>query len=339
MDDSAKTFLEVKGIKATWKVAARLPYDVACRWHALPIAEEKGRITVAMANPEDVRARDIITSALGAPVYTVQASLDSIDELISELWTKHADQALKIRLWKPPNPTSEFLHTYAHSVSKLLGGELEQITLSGSSHEVYYEAIDKLARDKTDLLICEKPIQTFLDRLVTGSTGAMLLKDCPVATLFSGDQRLPIQKILLVVQGDGNDASAAEWAARFAKNSSAHLVALPVMVPVPEMYVEIQHEHHKLAGLLAGESPISCAVRKVMQQLVDQGIEGTFKIRNESPEWQICRECAEGDYDLVIIGAENQTWARKIFVNEIVYPVYSKITSPLLVSKPGHSKD
>jgi nucleotide-binding universal stress UspA family protein len=167
----------------------------------------------------------------------------------------------------------------------------------------------------------------------------MLLKDCPVATLFSGDQRLPIRKILLIVQGDGDDVSSTKWAIRFARSSSAQLVVLPVMVPIPEMYVVLQHEHSNLDGLLACESPTSCAVRKVMHQLADHGFEVTLKIRNETSEWHICLECTEGDYDLVIIGAENLTWERKILVSDIVYPVYSKITSPLLVSKPGHGKD
>jgi len=339
MNESVNSFLEVKGIKANWKVAEQLPFDIACRWHALPIAEEHGHITVAMANPKDVQALDIITSVLGTPVYTVQANLDSIDELISEIWTKHAVQALKIKLWKLSHPESENLYTYAHCVSKLLGGELEQISLCGSSHEVYHEAIEKLARDKTDLVICENPTQTFLDRLFTGSTEAMLLKDSPAAILFTGDQRLPIRKILLVVQGDGHDEPAAEWAIRFAKRCSTHLVVLPVMVPIPEMHVEMQHERHILSGLFISESPTSCVVRKVMHQLVNHGIEGTLKIRNESPEWQIFWECTEGDYDLVIIGAENQTWERKILESEIIYPVFSKITSPLLVAKPGYCEE
>ncbi len=336
MNDSVNSFLEVKGIKADWKVAERLPFDIACQWHALPIAEEHGHITVAMANPEDVKARDIITSVLGMPVYTVQANPDSIDELISKIWTKHAVQAPKIRLWKLSHPESEILYTYAHSVSKLLGGELDQISLCGSNHEVYHEAIEQLARDKTDLVICEKPIQKFLDRVFSGSTEAMLLKDCPAAVLFAGDHRFPIKKILLVIQGIGCDEAATKWAIRFAERFSTHLVMLPVVVPIPLMYGEMQHERHIFDGLLISENTTSFAVRKVMHQLVELGIQGTLKIRNEAPEWQIWWEFAEGDYDLVIIGAESETWERKIFASEIVYPAFSKITAPLLVAKPGY---
>lgn len=336
MRDSVTSYLEVKGIKANWKVAARLPFDLACQWHALPIAEEHGHITVAMANPEDKQARDIITSELGVPVFTVQANLDSIDELIAEIWTKRADQGLKMSLWKLSHPDSEILDTYAHRVSNLLGGELEQLLLSGISYNAYHEAIEELARDKTDLVICEKPTQKFLDRLFSGSTDDMLLKDCPATILFAGDHRLPIGNILLVIQGVGCDVPATNWAIRFAEHTSAHLVVLPVTVPIPVMYGEMQHERHKSNSLLNSGCPTSLGIRKIMHQFMDLGIQGTLKLRNESPELQIWWEFLEGDYDLVIIGAESQAWERKIFASEIVYPTYLKISAPLLVAKPGY---
>lgn len=336
MRDSVTSYLEVKGIKANCKVAERLPFDLACQWHALPIAEEHGQITVAMANPEDQQARDIIKSVLGVPVFTVQANLDSIDELITEIWTRHADQGLKIRLWKLSHPDSEILDTYAHNVSNLLGGELEQLLLSGISYNAYHEAIEELADDKTGLVICKKPTQNFLDRLLSGSTEDLLLKDCPATILFAGDHRLPIEKILLVIQGVGCDVPATNWAIRFAEHTSAHLVVLPVTVPIPVMYGEMQYERHKSNSVLNSGCPTSWGIRKVMHQIMDLGIQGTLKIKNESPEWQIWWEFLEGDYDLVIIGAEDLAWERKIFASEIVYPAYIKISAPLLVVKPGY---
>lgn len=46
-------------------LAQRLPPHVAMRYHALPLAEDNGRITVAMADPDDADAREAIVAARG----------------------------------------------------------------------------------------------------------------------------------------------------------------------------------------------------------------------------------------------------------------------------------
>jgi hypothetical protein len=79
-----------------------LPLDVARRCRALPIAQDSGRITVAMADPSDHASRELVTSLLlertggladGSPqVYLVQGDPALIDTWLAQLALVDDDQ-------------------------------------------------------------------------------------------------------------------------------------------------------------------------------------------------------------------------------------------------------
>ena len=54
---SKQKHLRLDDLMVNLKLARRLPAKLAFRHHALPVAQEKGHITVAMANPDDEMAR------------------------------------------------------------------------------------------------------------------------------------------------------------------------------------------------------------------------------------------------------------------------------------------
>ena len=47
-------------------LSRRLPVDLALRCHALPLAEEHGRVTVVMAEPDNKEQRQQVEAVLGA---------------------------------------------------------------------------------------------------------------------------------------------------------------------------------------------------------------------------------------------------------------------------------
>jgi hypothetical protein len=87
-------YLTLDQLDADPMLAQRLPAELARRYHALPVAEDNGRITVVMADPEDVAACDAIASALGignrvqqpSPLFLVRGDPSSIDALVSHVW-------------------------------------------------------------------------------------------------------------------------------------------------------------------------------------------------------------------------------------------------------------
>ena len=72
------------------RLVRRLPPALAFRFHALPLAEGKGYITVAMADPDDAEARAALAAALGMRLYVVKADPMVIDGLLSEVWPKES---------------------------------------------------------------------------------------------------------------------------------------------------------------------------------------------------------------------------------------------------------
>jgi hypothetical protein len=72
------------------KLARRLPPDLAWRYHALPLAEDNGRIRVVMADPEDAEAREAVVAALGPESCLVKGSALAIDARLAEIWGDEA---------------------------------------------------------------------------------------------------------------------------------------------------------------------------------------------------------------------------------------------------------
>jgi excinuclease ABC subunit B len=58
---------------------------VAFRYHALPLAGDSDRITVAMADPDDAIALAAVADALGTQPYVVRSDPDAIDDLLAEI--------------------------------------------------------------------------------------------------------------------------------------------------------------------------------------------------------------------------------------------------------------
>ena len=73
--------LGLNQIKPNPAIVTGLPRDIEQRYHVLPITEADGKVTVAMANPEDPEASQAVVSLLGNSVYLVHADMDVIDKI------------------------------------------------------------------------------------------------------------------------------------------------------------------------------------------------------------------------------------------------------------------
>ena len=69
-------------------MVSRIDVDLARRLRAVPVSEEEGQITVAMADPTDARAVKIVTESLGSsivPVYSSPAAIEAVLESLQEM--------------------------------------------------------------------------------------------------------------------------------------------------------------------------------------------------------------------------------------------------------------
>ncbi len=326
------TYLNLNDLEADYRIAKRLPAELAYRYRALPLAENGGCITVAMANPEDREAQEAITVALGSPMYVVRASPEYIHRLIAKLWPEISQHPRQLLLCEFSPQAEPDLQVYSQNLAASLGAQLHRIEIADLQNlcAALHEGI---AETQADLVICKIPEQPGLERLIKGSVESKLLNALPVSILFALQLRWPLKTILLVIRNEQIDDSAIDWTVNLAKHTHAAVTVLPLIVPVPAMYRRLETDQTSLAALLSTECALGRQVRDVARRLVEWEIDGTLRLRNEAPTWQINREINEGDYDLVVIAAERVGWLRKLMSVELVYPLLTWLERPILVTK------
>jgi nucleotide-binding universal stress UspA family protein len=289
----------LQGICVNPEVARRLPFSLACRYQALPVAEDDGHLTVAMAHPNDVEARRAILAALppisprsttacpatecsaGAgdgtevdtremSVYLVRGDPVVIDSLLADAWPGRARRALRL-LVVDTIQGRVGLHDYAQALGRLLGAEASFATCDDAA---------------------------------------------PPADAALEDWPKPLKKLLLVVQGDDDPSgpAALAWAVRLARRSSATVTILAAVPPGPPR--SSPREENGLAALLTAESTV---VSQVAQKLVQAGIAATLRLRQGSLDQQLHREVIETHYDLVLVSSK---------------PILTRVRKPAVEARP-----
>lgn len=325
-----RSYLTIDVIDSSPRLAGKLPSHLARQYHAIPIASDKNRVTVAMADPEDPAARQAIRSAVISPATLVKADSTIIDSLIEKCYSETSDIPLKFLAWTPDEQVNPVSQDYIQSFTKLLNADLTWFEPSGKKGGVYSSLVEEIDTLNTDLLISSCPADSLQQRLALIPGEKKILRHCSTSLLSLKTPRWPIRQILLVLQDHHIDGCAVEWAIQVARASKASLTILPVIPAVPVLYANMQHD---LSKLLSSDCQLGSHLHQVARRLVDWEISGTIKLRDESPEWQIRWEVDEGDNDLIIIGADLQNRFRNSVMKDLVLPLLSWVHIPVLISQ------
>lgn len=326
-------FLAIEKIVADPAVARRLPVDVALRFHALPLAEDEGQITVAMADPDNTTAQEAIASALGRRPCLVRADPSIIDRMLMELFGGGASVPLSLRVCSFPNLVQDGTLAYAQYLAELLDGRVSRLDRAPRPSASDGDGFDA----EGDLFIVEHPSLRLLRRML--STGSKLPVAGPEgrplgAVLVANGPRWPLKRILLVLSGSEGDGAALDWAVRLALKSHSLVTVLAVVPPVPAMYKGMARMDDGLPGLLRSDTALGQRMRQAARHLVEYQIVGTLRLRQGSPDWQICREVAEDDYDLVAVTADSpDLWGRWLD-GDLLGHILRWIDRPVLVARP-----
>ncbi len=327
-------YLALDQLAANRKLARRLPSDVAWRFHALPVAEENGRITVAMANPDDAGAREAVFGALGPASCVVKADPVAIDSLLAEIWADEVRCRLDVRVCAFPDPVPDEVQDYAQALGELLDARVGCLT---SAREA-----NALAKDDDcapcDLVVFGRRRHPLIERLLSRSVadGAPVSqeREIPFAVLVARGPRWPLRSILLVLWGGETDQAAVDWVVRLAQPSGGAVTVLAVVPPVPAMYGRQTGMDQGLPVLLTSATPLGQQMRQTARRLVECEIEGTLKLRQGPPDWQICCEIVKGDYDLIALAAKPCRWWLRWLEGDVVIPLLSKADRPMLIARP-----
>ena len=306
------------GCPANPNLARRLPPDLAWRFHALPLAEDHGRVTVVMANPEDAVAREAVVSILGPRSCVVQGDAVAIDAVLDQIWGRQNNHPPELVVCAAQEPVSDGVRDYALALGALLGSHVRHLETA--------EDIEALAREgagvEHELLIVEEAKHSLIQRLQ--SHGAVLVARLP---------RWPLERLLLIVQGVGIDDAAVEWVVTLARASGSAVTVLAVVPPVPAMYKGLSRMGQGLPALLATDTALGRGMRQVARQLVAWEIDGTLRLRQGAPDHQIRREIMRTDPDLVVLGARPCRRSARRLAGDLVRPLLRQADRPVLVAQ------
>lgn len=232
------------------------------------------------------------------------------------------------------SPIADEVWVYAQRMGDLLGAHVslfQTVAATGVSLDALAEEV---GRAGYDLVILGEPHQSLVERLLSGPAGRRVADRVPTSLLVARRPRWPLRRMLLVMRGEETDDEAVDWMVRLAQPSSAAVTVLAVVPPLPAMYHDMARMEQGLAALLATDTALGRQMRRVARRLVNWEIEGTLRLRQGPPDWQIRREVAEGDYDLIAIAAEpHGPWLRRL-LGEVIGPLLRCADRPVLIAKP-----
>jgi MshEN domain/Universal stress protein family len=294
-------------------LARRLPPNLAFRYHALPVAEDKGTITVAMADPDDAAAREAITAALGAQAYVVRGAPERIDALLAEIWPEVAHPALHWLVCAPAGGAQ----AYVQYIDGLLGSRPDTLA-SG-------EDLIEQARHGCELILLWEPDLDLIEQALSNTRDAA----CP-ALLAVRCPRLPLRKVLLIVGGEASEDISVRWTVRLARPSGAAVTVLAVAPAAPGAALGAPHLERGMPALLATDTALGRQMRRVARRLQNWGIDGRLRLREGSLGQQVQLEVAAEDYDMIIAAAELGDGE---LAGEVIGPLLWQADRPLLVTR------
>jgi hypothetical protein len=329
MNCEAMVYLELERIQIDTKVIGLLPRKLADRFHALPLAVDGERVTVAIANPENEATRNAISQVLGSAVYFVQADCQVIDKLLAEYWESVEDSNLELLLWLSKTQSENRNNDFSEYLVATLGAQ---------RFPFEYPVIEKDLPAEVDSL-CER---FFIELLVVGKPGLGVqsgISNKQISPpsfncqLVGNQPSWPIKDILLLLKEDAHDETALDWTINFAHPSGAKVTILPFTSTIPEEFCYERVMHCALDKVLSSQTHYGRKLRLAAQTLVNYEIPGMLRFRQEPPLWQIRFELLEKEYDLVIVDCGSSNWFWQSILAEAVTPLFSWTEVPMLIIK------
>lgn len=311
--------------------ARRLSPNVAFRYHALPIGQEKDHITATMVNPNDVI--DAIAGNPGVYRYVVQENRDTINQQPAQIWPGVVpQQTINILVYHQDSPNVKEVKRYAEYISSLISSRLTYFQ-SGQTNINFNDLVGAGCRQ--DLVIFGEPDQSPIKQILSGPAGCKAAEHIPASVLIVRQPRRPLKRVLLVTRGYDFDNTAVDWLLRLARPDPVKATVLALTPFLPTVF---QHAAttlpHGLADWLASDTPLGHQLRRITQELTTWETRGRLRFRQGTPVEQVEQEVAEEDYDLVIIAADPDDWWQRRLLGEIVNPLLHRLEQPVLIAKP-----
>lgn len=120
--------LTLAGLTVNLSLVRRPALVVACRYHALPVVEANGCITVAMADSDDPVAQEAMVSALNAPSHVATGNPTTIDALFTEFGPDLLHRSPRLLNCTHASPVDDEVSAFVLATGDLLDARVGHIS-------------------------------------------------------------------------------------------------------------------------------------------------------------------------------------------------------------------
>ena len=333
MSAKLSSYLQLASLHFDPWVASLLPFNIARKYHAVPIAADGKRITVAMANPDDPTARKAVFDSLGPETCVVQAKPLEIESVLNEFWLPSISSKQHFMSWSPTKLIATKVEPYAHAFAQLLGARLT----SRTNVDIGQCPSDALVTDiqciQPDLIILHRPVTLFPIWKTSNSIKTQRGKKIPVSLLFVCKPHYLLRNILLVLHDLRFDTLAIQWAAQIASKSGAAITVLPILIPILPVHIVNKLEQRSPIDLSSYTCFLGETLRQVAQHLARQNIQGVLRLRQGTLINQIQQEIRECEHDFIVIAADIERSTVHWLMCEQINQLQSLSEMPILIAK------
>ena len=323
-------FLRLDRIKTNPQLVKLLPQDIAFRYHALPVATNGSRITVAMGFPEDSAATDAVAALIGVPICLVQADPNEIDQCLSEIWPQIHTPQFRILVWSPKTRVDPAFKSYSQAIADLFQADCTQVEYTWDSKKSFDAFVSEIEHIQPDLIVFQIQSPPLMKQLLIDFAVNKLIEQIPASILIVKQPSWPLERILLVLRdGIDQDEAVVDWVIRLAHYSQAAVTVLPLLPPVPQMYGPLIR--YSLPCLLSSNDPLGIKMREIARRLKAEQVDGIFKLRDGNPMEQIQCEVSDRKTDLVIIAAEPRNHVWRWLIGEVINNIRVWCDRPILI--------
>jgi nucleotide-binding universal stress UspA family protein len=215
--------------------------------------------------------------------------------------------------------------------ARLLGtAEFEHVAATGS----LYGALLQAARARPyDLVVFGRGGSRW-SRFARWRKRPSLSAALPASSLLVQGQARGISRALICAGGDETVVADARFTARLARRTRAQATILHVLSQVPLVFGRGAARERITEAFAATGSPEIRHMQAAVAELDAAGVDATIKVRVGLVVEEIKAELAEGNYDLLVIGAHrSQGLVERLLLEDVAAEIVPQSPVPVLVVK------
>jgi hypothetical protein len=305
--------LDLNAVTIDVPLAQRVPYALSRYYLALPLGQDNGSVSVAMAYPENAKAQQVLSRLLRAQIVPVFTPTEQLLPALERVYGSQNRENRAVLAWYMQPEWETAVMTTTSMLSETLHISVDTYS---SANLNLNEVFTLAATGEYELIIVPSPappvLATFLDQVAT-------------PLFFVRGEQSTIKRILLVMRGFASDERTLDWLTPFAWSQQATITLLPL----------VNGSGFGLGQYLHQESSAGQHLDRCLRRLHADGITVNLKFRQGNLVQQVVEEISQSTntYDLLAIAAED--------AGDFVHQVISAVDQndvfgdrPIFVLKP-----